>query len=67
MMEAVLFLATIARRHRLEIVIGQTLEVMPSITLRLRHAFYMRLKANRHDAAQEGYDTPETLSHAPTI
>jgi hypothetical protein len=48
-------------------VIGQTLEVKPSITLRLRHAFYMRLKANRHDAAQKGHDTPETLSHAPTI
>jgi cytochrome P450 len=67
MMEAVLLLATIARRFRLEIVIGQTLEVMPSITLRLRHAFYMRLRANRRDAAPEDHDAPETLSHAPTI
>ena len=67
MMEAVLLLATIARRYRLEIEPGQTLEVMPSITLRPRHALYMRLKANGRLAARSTRETREPVSHAPTI
>ena len=45
MMEAVLILATIARRFRLEVEPGQTLELLPSITLRPKHPILMRLKA----------------------
>ena len=37
MMEAVLILATIARKYRLTIEPGQTLELLPSVTLRPRH------------------------------
>jgi hypothetical protein len=66
MMEAVLLLATIARRYQLQIEPGQTLLVMPSITLRPRHSFYMRLKANRHHTAQAATEKPQTFSHAPT-
>jgi cytochrome P450 len=43
MMEAVLILATIARRYRLEIESGQTLELLPSVTLRPKHGLRMRL------------------------
>jgi cytochrome P450 len=56
MMEAVLLLATIARRFRLEIEPGQTLDLLPSITLRPRHPIHVRLRANDHAAAQ----SPET-------
>jgi cytochrome P450 len=66
MMEAVLLLATIARRYQLQIEPGQTLLVMPSITLRPRHSFYMRLKANRHHTAQAATEKPQAFSHAPT-
>ena len=50
MMEAVLLLATIARRFRLEIEPGQTLELLPSITLRPRYPIHVRLRANDHEA-----------------
>jgi cytochrome P450 len=43
MMEAVLVLATIARRYRLAIEPGQTLELLPSITLRPRQGLRMRI------------------------
>ena len=43
MMEAVLILATIARRYRLSVEPGQTLELLPSITLRPRHGLRMRI------------------------
>jgi cytochrome P450 len=43
MMEAVLVLATIAQRYRLEVLPGQTLELLPSITLRPRHELVARL------------------------
>ena len=46
MMEAVLILATIAQRYRLEVEPGQTLELLPSITLRPRRPIQMRLRAN---------------------
>jgi cytochrome P450 len=45
MMEAVLILATIARQFRLSIEPGQTLELLPSITLRPRHGLPMRVQA----------------------
>jgi cytochrome P450 len=45
MMEAVLILATIARKYRLTIESGQTLELLPSVTLRPRHGLRMRIKA----------------------
>lgn len=44
MMEAVLVLATIARRYRLRLEPGQILELMPSITLRPRHGLQMRVE-----------------------
>ena len=56
MMEAVLLLATIARRFRLEIEPGQTLELLPSITLRPRYPILMRL--NRQ--ARRGTEVPQT-------
>lgn len=46
MMEAVLLLATIAQRYRLEIEPGQTLELLPSVTLRPRRPIFMRLRGN---------------------
>ncbi len=45
MMEAVLLLATIARRFHVEIEPGQTLELLPSITLRPRSPILMRLRS----------------------
>jgi cytochrome P450 len=41
MMEAILILATIARRHHLELVPGQTLHLIPSLTLRPRDGIQM--------------------------
>jgi cytochrome P450 len=46
MMEAVLLLATIARRFRFEIEPRQTLELLPSVTLRPRHPIRVRLRTN---------------------
>jgi cytochrome P450 len=43
MMEAVLVLATIAQRYRLEVLPGQPLDLMPSITLRPRQELVARL------------------------
>ncbi len=43
MMEAVLLLATIAQKYHLNLVAGQRLELVPSITLRPRHGLRMRL------------------------
>jgi cytochrome P450 len=42
MMEAVLILATIARRYRLVVEPGQTLTLLPSITMRPRYGLKMR-------------------------
>jgi cytochrome P450 len=44
MMEAVLILATIAQRYRLKVEPGQTLEFLPSITLRPKQSLRMRLQ-----------------------
>ncbi len=56
MMEATLILATIAARFRVTIEPGQTLELLPSITLRPKHPVLMRLQA------QEPATTPEPQS-----
>ena len=45
MMEAVLILATIARRYRLSVEPGQTLELLPSVTLRPKRGLHVRLHA----------------------
>jgi cytochrome P450 len=50
MMEAVLVLATIARRYRLSVQPGQSLELLPSVTLRPRHVVSMRIH-DRDDSA----------------
>jgi cytochrome P450 len=59
MMEAVLILATVAQRYRLELVPGYTLELLPSITLRPRHGLPMlvrEFKGAGHD--RETPDAP---------
>jgi cytochrome P450 len=53
MMEAVLILATIARRFRLEVEPGQALELLPSITLRPRRPVLMRLKRNSEQPVKD--------------
>lgn len=50
MMEAVLLLATIAQKYRLNLERGQMLELVPSITLRPRNGSPMRIEP-RHAAA----------------
>ena len=63
MMEAVLILATIARRYRLNVEPGQTLELLPSITLRPRHGLRMRVIARRTSQGPspiEGHDEGDT-------
>jgi cytochrome P450 len=66
MMEAVLLLATIAQRFRLEIEPGQTLELLPSITLRPRSPILMRLRANEPPADQSpAYSMPEPVVTTP--
>jgi len=67
MMEAVLLLATIARKYRLVIEPGQTLELLPSITLRQRHEIRMRLRATEHPARPARDQSREPLSHAPAV
>jgi len=64
MMEAVLILATIARRYHLSVQPGQRLELLPSITLRPRHALGMRLQTQDHKAATTAEAGYEPASHA---
>ena len=64
MMEAVLILATIAGRYRLTIEPGQTLELMPSVTLRPRHGLRMRIKAQHHVADRSPDSKLEPASQA---
>jgi cytochrome P450 len=69
LMEAVLLLATIARRYRLVIEPGQTLELLPSITLRPKHPLRMRLQA-QHRAetpTPEPESTRERVSRASAV
>lgn len=61
MMEAVLVLATIAQKYHLTLDPGQTLELMPSITLRPRHDLRMRLGARNH---QESVAIDPAQGHA---
>ena len=67
MMEAVLILATIARRYRLVVEPGQTLKLMPSITLRPRDGLRMRAHARglTTTAAAGDDDEPIVGSGAP--
>jgi cytochrome P450 len=66
MMEAVLLLATIAQRFRLEIEPGQTLELLPSVTLRPRRPILMRLSANECVTTQPHAPRPESARQVPT-
>lgn len=66
MMEAVLILATIARRFRLAIEPGQSLQLMPSITLRPRHGLRMRVlpAATGSSATADGGRSPSSEPEA---
>jgi cytochrome P450 len=66
MMEAVLLLATIARRFYLEIEPGQTLELLPSITLRPRHPIHVRLRANQRAVTQSPETSRVPVNQLPT-
>jgi cytochrome P450 len=65
MMEAVLILATIARKYRLTIEPGRALELLPSVTLRPRHGLRMRIKAQdrRVDPSSDGKLEPARQAH----
>jgi hypothetical protein len=65
MMEAVLILATIARRFRLAVEPGQSLELLPSITLRPRHPVLMRLKSNNQSKIDAPDHTSEPMNKSP--
>jgi cytochrome P450 len=65
MMEAVLLLATIARKFRLTLEPGQTLELLPSITLRPQRALHMRLWANERVVIPSAEIGRELQSRAP--
>jgi cytochrome P450 len=58
MMEAVLILATVASRYRLELAPGQTLKLLPSVTLRPRGGIRMILH-DRQKADRAGRAAPE--------
>jgi cytochrome P450 len=62
MMEAILILATTARRFRLSIEPGQTLELLPTITLRPRRPIFMRLIANDRAVRPPATVSGEALS-----
>ena len=66
MMEAVLLLATIGQRFRLQIEPGQTLELLPSVTLRPRRPIQMRLCANDGAARPSPQVSRGPLAHLPT-
>jgi len=51
MMEAILLLATLAKRFRLRLTPGQTIEPMPSITLRPKYGIRMELEARAAEPA----------------
>jgi cytochrome P450 len=67
MMEAVLILATIAQKFRISAQPGHRLELLPSVTLRPRHALGMRVAVRC--GAQAGCVAPsyEPARPAPTI
>jgi len=67
MMEAVLVLATIAQRFRLSLQPGQTLELLPSITLRPRKPLGIRIHARGHRAAPIPEINPKAASSAPAV
>jgi cytochrome P450 len=57
MMEAVLILAAVASRFRLELAPGQTLKILPSVTLRPKGGIHMILHA-RHRASSGNIMSP---------
>jgi cytochrome P450 len=67
MMEAVLIVATISRRFRPTIMPGQTLELLPSITLRPRHPISMRLMTNHDAPTQRPSATGEPVARRPAV
>ena len=52
MMEAILLMASLVQRFRLELVPGETLELLPAVTLRPARGLRMRLHARPSDSAQ---------------
>jgi cytochrome P450 len=66
MMEAMLILATIARRYRLSVEPGQTLELLPSITLRPKHGLWMRVHARDLEAAPTAATGPSLVVESRT-
>jgi cytochrome P450 len=62
MMEAILILATIAQRFRLNVEPGQVLELMPSITLRPAKSLRMRIETRSRASARAGNDGLEAVS-----
>lgn len=67
MMEAVLLLATIARRFHLEIEPGQTFELLPSVTLRPRFPIHMRLKSVDPMVERPPATTRDLVEQLPTV
>jgi cytochrome P450 len=65
MMEAILILATVAQRFRLAIEPGQTLELMPSITLRPAKSLQMRIEDRAGASARAGNNEPEKVRQRP--
>ncbi len=61
MMEAVLILATIAQRYRLSLEPGQTLELLPSITLRPKRSLLMKVQARAPKRYPDESRAGETL------
>jgi cytochrome P450 len=64
MMEAVLILATIAHKYRMTIEASQTLELMPSVTLRPRHGLRMRIEAKERRVDRSPDSELEPMRHA---
>jgi cytochrome P450 len=67
MMEAILVLATIAQRFRLSTRPGQTLELLPSITLRPQNHVGMRLHAKNRPAASAHTANASPASFTPAV
>ncbi len=67
MMEAVLILATIARRYRLSVEPGQTLELLPSVTLRPKHSLRVRVQARDLEGNSRGSLDETRAEGSPTV
>jgi cytochrome P450 len=67
MMEAVLVLAAIAQRYSVSIEPAQTLEFLPSITLRPRNPLAMRIQARDHHVAPAREFDQQPASSIPAV